>query len=56
MMHHFVLINPASSRRRLPERAPGQLGERFFAAGNERTHMHLPTPFGYQNTQPRPGT
>ena len=27
---------------------PRHAGERFFAAGNERTHMHLPTPYGYQ--------
>ena len=51
-MHHFVLINPAPARTDTvcPSGLQGQLGERFFAAGNERSQMHLPTPFGYQNS------
>jgi hypothetical protein len=49
MMHHFVLINPARTDAVCPSGLQGQLGERFFASGNERTHMHLPKPFGYYN-------
>jgi len=49
MMHHFVLINPAKQDAVCPSGLQGQLGERFFASGNERTHMHLPRPFGYYN-------
>ncbi len=49
MMHHFVLINPARQDVVCPTGVQGQLGERFFAAGNERTHMHLPGPYGYYN-------
>jgi hypothetical protein len=49
MMHHFVLINPAKADAVCPSGLQGQLGERFFASGNERTHMHLPSPFGYYN-------
>jgi hypothetical protein len=49
MMHHFVLINPARSDAVCPGGLQGQLGERFFASGNERTHMHLPSPYGYYN-------
>jgi hypothetical protein len=50
LMHHFVLINPSRVDAVCSIGLQGQLGERFFAAGNERTHMHLPAPFGYQNT------
>jgi hypothetical protein len=50
MLHHFVVINPNRTDAVCPTGLEGQLGERFFAAGNERTHMHLPAPFGYQNT------
>ena len=54
MLHHFVLINGARTEAVCPTGLQGQLGERFFAAGNERTHMHLPaqngTQFGYRNT------
>ncbi len=49
-MHHFVLINPGRPDLVCPGGLQGQLGERFFAAGNERSQMHLPTPFGYQNS------
>jgi hypothetical protein len=49
MMHHFVFINPARQDAVCPTGIQGQLGERFFASGNERTHMHLPGPYGYFN-------
>src|SRR3954470_2967538 len=49
MMHHFVLINPGRTDAVCPSGLQGQLGERFFASGNERTHMHLPSPYGYYN-------
>jgi hypothetical protein len=49
MMHHFVLINPGRADAVCPSGLQGQLGERFFASGNERTHAHLPGPFGYYN-------
>jgi hypothetical protein len=49
MMHHFVLINPARQDAVCPGGLQGQLGERFFASGNERTHMHLPSQYGYYN-------
>ena len=43
MMHHFVLINPPPKADTVcPGGLQGQLGERFFAAGNERSQMHLP--------------
>ena len=44
MLHHFVLFNPAQQGVGCP------ISEPFFGAGNERTHLHLPTPFGYTNT------
>ena len=49
MLHHFVLINGGRTDAVCPGGLQGQLGERFFAAGNERSQMHLPAPFGYQN-------
>ena len=50
MMHHFVLINPRPSADTVcPGGLQGSLGERFFAAGNERSQMHLPSPYGYFN-------
>ena len=42
MLHHFVLINPGRADPVCPSGLEGQLGERFFAAGNERSQMHLP--------------
>jgi hypothetical protein len=50
MLHHFVLINPDRTDAVCATGLQGQLGERVFAAGNERTHMHLPASFGYPNT------
>ena len=44
LLHHFVLFNPAQTGIGCP------ISEPFFGAGNERTHLHLPTPFGYTNT------
>jgi hypothetical protein len=44
MLHHFVLFNPTK-----PD-ATCSGGDRFLAAGNERTETHLPTPFGYDMT------
>jgi hypothetical protein len=47
MMHHFVLLNGSKSDVVCPTGLQGQLGQRFFAAGNERSQMHLPAPYGY---------
>jgi hypothetical protein len=44
LLHHFVIFNPAQQGIGCP------LSEPFFGAGNERTHLHLPTPYGYENT------
>jgi hypothetical protein len=51
MMHHFVLINRQRPDPVCPGGLAGQIGERFIAAGNERSQMHLPSPFGYQNSR-----
>jgi hypothetical protein len=48
MMHHFVLINTQKTDTVCPNGLQGNFGERFFAAGNERSQMHLPSPYGYQ--------
>jgi hypothetical protein len=47
MMHHFVLLNTGHPDSTCPSGGQGAFGERFFAAGNERTHVHLPQNFGY---------
>jgi hypothetical protein len=49
MMHHIVLLNPGKADAVCPGGLPGVWGDRFFAAGNERTHLHLPGNFGYEN-------
>ncbi len=49
MLHHVVLFNPGRTDPVCPGGLPGAWGERFFAAGNERTHAHLPLNFGYHN-------
>jgi hypothetical protein len=49
MLHHFVLLNPGSKDLGCPSGSQGTFGERLFASGNERTHTHLPTPYGYEN-------
>jgi hypothetical protein len=60
MMHHFVLSHPGRTdpvcpgglqTNIPPPFGPGSV-ERFFASGNERTHMHLPGPYGYYSTAP----
>jgi hypothetical protein len=50
ILHHMLASNPGTGKQDLtcPGSGPGLTGERVFAAGNERTHMHLPTGFGYQ--------
>jgi hypothetical protein len=42
MLHHFVLSNSAK-----PDVTCTGARERFFGVGNERSNVHLPTPFGY---------
>jgi hypothetical protein len=49
MMHHFVLLNPSKTDTVCPSGLQASFGERFFAAGNERSQMHLPSPYGYYN-------
>ena len=51
MLHHFVTINRQRPDPVCPNGLPGQIGERFLAAGNERSQVHLPAPFGYQNSR-----
>jgi hypothetical protein len=46
MLHHFVLFNPTRQGIGCP------INEPIFGAGNERTHLNLPTPYGYENTAP----
>ena len=50
MMHHFVLLQSGRTDLGCPGGLQSSLGERFFAAGNERSQMHLPSPYGYYNT------
>ncbi|MGH8998542.1 MAG: hypothetical protein ACRDY7_04040 [Acidimicrobiia bacterium] len=48
MLHHMVVFNTGRPDATCaPDTAVGSLGERFFAAGNERTAGHLPEGFGY---------
>ena len=51
MLHHFVLFNPAARDATCPNGFFGaaNFGDRFFASGSERSHMHLPDGFGYYN-------
>ena len=44
MLHHFVIFNPAQQGLGCP------ISEPFFGAGNERTHLHLPSPYAYVNS------
>jgi hypothetical protein len=47
LLHHFVFFNPANR----PLACPGNsISEPFWGSGNERTHLHLPSPYGYENT------
>jgi hypothetical protein len=56
MMHHFVLSYPNRTDTVCPSGLQtnilGTPYERFFAAGNERSEIHLPTPYGYQSSSP----
>jgi hypothetical protein len=48
MLHHLVVFNSGAQDATCGAGTPmGQLGERFFAAGNERTSGDLPEGFGY---------
>ena len=49
MNHHFVMLNGGRTDVVCPGGLQSQLGERFFAAGNERSQLHLPAPYGYFN-------
>ncbi len=49
MMHHFVMLHGGRTDLGCPGGLQSSLGERFFAAGNERSQMHLPGPYGYNN-------
>jgi hypothetical protein len=44
MLHHFVIFNPAQQGIGCP------ISEPFFGAGNERSQLHLPSPYGYHNS------
>jgi hypothetical protein len=54
MLHHMVLLNTARPDATCPRsRVPGPTsrvasGERFYAAGNERTPLTLPDGYGYR--------
>jgi hypothetical protein len=47
LLHHFVFFNPANHPLACPS---SSIGEPFWGSGNERTHLHLPSPYGYENT------
>jgi hypothetical protein len=48
MLHHLVVFNSGRPDATCaPDTPVGAMGERFFAAGNERTSGSLPTGFGY---------
>jgi hypothetical protein len=48
MLHHIVAFNTGRPDATCaPDTPIGSLGERFFAAGNERTGGHFPAGFGY---------
>ena len=48
MLHHIVMFNGSRPDATCsPETPMGGLGQRFFAAGNERTGSDLPAGFGY---------
>ena len=48
MLHHFVLWNQAKIDATCAGTLVGAFGDRFFASGNERTTLSLPSPYGYQ--------
>jgi hypothetical protein len=47
MLHHFVLFNQDRPDLTCGSNGIGNLGERFFASGNERTPVKLPPGYGY---------
>jgi hypothetical protein len=47
MLHHAVLIQPQRPDPTCGREGVGFMGERFFAAGNERTPGNLPPGYGY---------
>jgi hypothetical protein len=47
LLHHIVMFNQANRPLACPS---ASIGEPFWGAGNERTHLHLPSPYGYENT------
>ncbi len=48
MLHHLVVFNSGRPDATCAPHTPvGSMGERFFAAGNERTSGTLPAGFGY---------
>jgi hypothetical protein len=48
MLHHFVLTSQFRSDATCGNAWLGLAGERFFASGNERTHLALPIGYGYR--------
>lgn len=48
MLHHAVLFNAAEPDATCLGTPLGNIGERFFAAGNERTTFTLPSGYGYR--------
>ncbi len=46
MLHHTVVMDPSRKDPICPQSAPGLLGERVFAAGNERTGLAMPKGYG----------
>jgi hypothetical protein len=55
MLHHFVLFNPAARDATCPNGFFGRFnfGDRIFASGSERSHLHLPDGYGYYNAGDR---
>ena len=46
LLHHFVFFNPANQALA----CTNPISEPFWGSGNERTPLHLPSPYGYENT------
>ena len=46
LLHHFVFFNPANQALA----CTNPMSEPFWGSGNERTPLHLPSPYGYENT------
>lgn len=47
MLHHMVVFDPAKSDPTCGREGVGMMGQRVFAAGNERTGAQLPAGYGY---------